>query len=222
MASPRVSFIVFPYVSNDRGFSLLPMPPGYPYGVARGVNDAGTVVGHMHPTPAGLDRRAFIYDGNAVVNLGTLPGATQSFAFAISDEKPPTAVGYSHPSSRAVRWVDGVIDELVLPMGPNSVAADVSPNGHIAGWMGSSPLVGPSAAFVWYQGRAIGLPPLPGAYACEAAAVNDNGDACGSCLFDIKGTLAALRKAVLWKDGKAIDLRGAARQVSLRGARSHQ
>ncbi|MDZ4828880.1 MAG: hypothetical protein SGJ09_01620, partial [Phycisphaerae bacterium] len=132
--------ILFPFISSESGYSLLPMPPGFPYGRAWGVNDAGFVAGHMHPDSSGFPARAFLYDGRSVVDLGTLPNAQHSYAYAISDESPPTVVGLaSFPiSPRAVRWVNGAIEQLILPMGPNSVAADISPNGHIAGWMGVS------------------------------------------------------------------------------------
>ena len=200
--------IVFPYVSSESGYSLLPMPLGFPYGKAWGVNDAGFVVGHMHPNASGLPARAFLFDGRSVVDLGTLPNAQHSYAIAISDESPPTVGGIAaFPiSPRAVRWVNGVIEQLNLPMGPNSAAADVSPNGHIAGWMGVSQAIGPTSAFVWHQGRVTTLPPLPGAYACEARAVNDLGDACGTCRFTVRGSGIPLRRAVLWKGGVPIDL----------------
>jgi len=200
--------ILFPFISSESGYSLLPMPPGFPYGRAWGVNDAGFVAGHMHPDSSGFPARAFLYDGRSVVDLGTLPNAQHSYAYAISDESPPTVVGLaSFPiSPRAVRWVNGAIEQLILPMGPNSVAADISPNGHIAGWMGVSQAIGPTSGFIWHEGRVTTLPPLPGAYACEARAVNDLGDACGTCRFTVRGSEIPLRRAVLWKDGVPINL----------------
>ena len=104
----------------------LPLPAGFPLGIAFGVNDAGQAVGgayRMSPSQTMPGATAFWYNGASSVNLGSLPGATGSVATGINNSG--WIVGFTNPHSggldaittvplfqRAVLWVAGSIYDL--------------------------------------------------------------------------------------------------------------
>src|SRR5688572_21345026 len=65
------------WVHTATGMAALPTLPGFPYGSARDVNDAGQIVGSSWPTTISQPGRAYrITPGVGIVDLGTLGGAT--------------------------------------------------------------------------------------------------------------------------------------------------
>ncbi len=110
-----------------------------------------------------------------------------------------------HSHAWAWRWTpeDGLV-ELPFAPGTASVAADIDDDGRIVGWY--RPAGGHDTAFLYDGSKVIDLPsPAPGEWS-RARAISDAGDIVGSW-SDVNGTFA-----VLWRDGRAIDVHADLRQ----------
>ena len=114
---------------------------------------------------------------NELVDLGTLPTGSNSFAYGCSADGS-VIVGYSGSTNgdRAVQWVNGVISSLdTLHIGMSSQATGCSADGSvIVGY--STSIVDDTTAFRWTQ--ADGLTPLgflPGGISSRATGCSANG-----------------------------------------------
>ncbi len=105
---------------------------------AFGVNALGQVVGDFAqaagPLPPPFDRRAFVWQGGARQDLGTLPGHTSSQALGITSAG--NIVGRSGTTegaeSRAVLWANGEPQDLgTLPGDASSQALAVNTAGQV-------------------------------------------------------------------------------------------
>jgi probable HAF family extracellular repeat protein len=124
-----------------------------------------------------------------------------------------TATGYQ---CLGFVWQDGVMRPLPTLGGTNGFATGVNNRGEIVGWaentVHDSTCVAPQVlqfrAVVWEpKGGLIELPPLPGDTVSAATAINDRGQVVGiSGICDrAVGRFSAIH-AVLWQDGRPIDL----------------
>jgi probable HAF family extracellular repeat protein len=104
---------------------------------AFGVNAAGELVG-AYWNGQGLER-AFLWDGSAFTDLGTLGGAA---AFATATEATGQAVGCSQTATGAWHpflYKNGVMTDLGLPAGfSNGCAYSINPNGLVLGGDGTN------------------------------------------------------------------------------------
>lgn len=177
---------------------------GGPSSFARGINDAGTVVGESE-LPNG-ETHAFYWKPweRRMVDLGTLGGG-DSRAMAINNGG--LAVGTSKTSpgeycGRAVVWSThrnrppAVLPDLV-PGDPFSCSqpAAINEDGVIAG-------TSSGRAVRWVGGRIEELAPPPGSDNCLATGINDRGWITLQC-----NTFGGSR-AFLWKDGATVDIGG--------------
>jgi probable HAF family extracellular repeat protein len=123
---------------------------------ANDISPTGDIVGSYRILPQ--DERAFMLTaGNQFVDLGLLPNGTRSIANAMNSRG--VIVGSANVPSpnnylgenRAVRWVNGVIENLGLLSGmQHSRAADINDRGEIVG--DNTWLTGGTIAFVWQNG----------------------------------------------------------------------
>jgi probable HAF family extracellular repeat protein len=124
-----------------------------------------------------------------------------------------TATGYQ---CLGFVWQEGVMRPLPTLGGTNGFATGVNNRGEIVGWaentVHDSTCVAPQVlqfrAVVWEsKGGLIELPPLPGDTVSAATAINDRGQVVGiSGICDrAVGRFSAIH-AVLWQDGRPIDL----------------
>lgn len=156
------------------------------------INNAGEVVGwsSTSQTTAG-PTHGTLWDvrNGTTVDLGTLPGATESRAEGINGLGQ--IVGYSETAGEQaqhpVLWEDGSITDLGLPTGSgavNGVALSINNGGQIVGY---SQVPGPCSlcdfATLWQDGQAVDLntlidasDPLKGTVQLEVAeSINDRG-----------------------------------------------
>jgi probable HAF family extracellular repeat protein len=205
-------------------------PPGQPYllknnGLITGA--AATAGGNMH---------AVLWYQGRKFDIGTPGlGGPNNAAFGVNDfgqtvGQAETSVAdaedfcgfnaYGFPSSTACLpflW-RGVMTKLPTLGGENGFANQINDRGEIAGIAETSATdptpgcpVHQFAPVVWENGAIHELPVLPGDSDGVAAAINEKGEvagASGTCtpFNPNSGLYLAENHAVVWKDGKAIDL----------------
>jgi probable HAF family extracellular repeat protein len=136
----------------DEGMRDLGCLPDGIMSTARGINDRGMIVGHSQ-TKIGIDRygnpvfrqHAFLWtEKDGMVDLGTLPDHTNSFAYAINNlgtivgtSGNPTSPGTPADQHACIWTKDGRKIDL-SPTFPNnypvSAALGINENGKIIGW----------------------------------------------------------------------------------------
>jgi probable HAF family extracellular repeat protein len=174
--------------TRETGVIVLPTSTSQTYGVARDLSDrvAGviTVVGEAKLNSSGSAIHAVrwkvaVPQGSvvAVTDLGTLPGATESFAQGVNNSGQ--IVGTSDPSSslsiRSFIYADntGMVDLGLGAPGTNARALDVNASGVVTGYLGLQ-------AFRWRSGSGVELLGVPGGWAHSFGfAINASGQVAG-------------------------------------------
>jgi probable HAF family extracellular repeat protein len=108
---------------------------------ANAINNSGQVVGWSY-TSSGA-QRGFLWENNAMTNLGTLPGGNASEARSINNNGD--IVGWSTTASdqqHAVLWPENGQIQDIDPTSSNSQANDINDNGQAVG-------VSDGRAFIW-------------------------------------------------------------------------
>jgi uncharacterized membrane protein len=185
-------------------WTFLPVPPGYTRSRAEDLNDLGEAVGWVS-TFSGQDQACLWRNGQAIL-LGIPPGGNFSIATGINNRSE--ICGYwGHTVTgphRAFIWRKGVMTDLVLPFGPQSVAEDINDVSQITGWMGEAPQ--DSRCFLWSKSGAVDLGPVPGGSGGRGVAVGTNGLVSGWGTVQPHGGGPSQARASQWRGGKAIDL----------------
>jgi probable HAF family extracellular repeat protein len=156
----------------DVGGAVTVLPGGH-HGSARGVNDAGVVVGVVDDQGAWAVR--WERPDAPVVRLATLPGgAADSAAYAVN--AAGVAVGYSRGVDgvrHAVRWDAAGVRGLDAPPGrPSCFATDLNDAGTVVGSCGA----GDSRVAVRWDGAgAVTVLSTLGGSFSDAAGINDAG-----------------------------------------------
>ena len=140
--------------------------------------------------------QAFLWRGNGLRNLGTLPHGYNSFAYALNASG--AAVGVSdfgiidpfggYPEQHPVLWTSGGIVDLGTFGGTEGVAFSINDDGDVVGFAqnstsdpyGAFGYAGQSRAFLYRAGRLRDLGTLGTGNDAEAGFVNHRGDIAGS------------------------------------------
>jgi probable HAF family extracellular repeat protein len=219
-----------------------PQSYGVPGQGAANINNQGTAVGvadtaipdpfypnfnSLFASQIGLDPfvyHAFTTKGGALVDLGGLPGGTDSNASFITENglvsgnalngsiDPLTSV----PAENAVLWKDGKIINLGTLGGYESGAGQVNSRGQVVGFSSNTTpdplslfgLVTQTRAFFWQDGKMEDLGTLGGPDAV-AVFINEQGQAAGLSYTNSTpnpGTGIPTTDPFLWDKGKMIDL----------------
>jgi probable HAF family extracellular repeat protein/cysteine-rich repeat protein len=179
---------------------------GGPKSRALAMNASGVVVGTS--TDATSRFRAFIHDGTAIHDLGTLTGADDlhvpSLASATGINDAGEVVGQSYVltgagyRTHAFLWRGGPLLDLGAPPNGNSGAAAIDQAGRVGGWR--EDVADTVRGFV-HDGTVHELPTLDGGEArVRAMAGSADGAIVGFALRD------GLRHAVVWTAGGIADL----------------
>ncbi|HEX5685555.1 MAG TPA: hypothetical protein VFY73_16160 [Ideonella sp.] len=167
--------------------------PGLPGGIDRGsaydINDAGQIVGYSVDT--NLNRHAVVWNRTTfALDLGSELGATHSSATGINN------------AGDIVGDADGIVfvrrNGAMTTLGPGQ-ALDINDTGLVGGYApGMVPVL-------WRNGVREYLPGLfgPMAYGHTITSLNNAGDLVG---FTFQKTGPLYNTAVLWRNGKAVDL----------------
>lgn len=154
-------------------------------GSARGINNAGQIVGASHPAGGDIpDIRPTLWSGGAVIDLGTL-GGLNGLAHAINGNGQ--IVGYSSTSTgstHATLWSNNTITDLGASLGISnrSEAYAVNTSGQIVGYGVFPSAAGERHAALWIDGKPLDLnnlldplTPISPYKLAEARGINDNG-----------------------------------------------
>ncbi|NLX14564.1 MAG: hypothetical protein GXY44_13055 [Phycisphaerales bacterium] len=182
---------------NRRRYSIVNLgSPSSQSSYPSGLNEAGQVVGYYY-TDA-MVRRAFLYSGGYMTDLGTL-GGTEAYARAINDSGQ--VVGQAKNAQgdwRAFSWVaGGVMRDLGTLGGPSSVAYGINTAGQVVGYAGTGSA---SHAFLYSNGVMRDLGTLGYPYSA-AFGINDYGQVVGAYL-----PAGGEQQAFLWEQGTLVDL----------------
>jgi probable HAF family extracellular repeat protein len=200
-----------------------------PGGSANGpfsINAAGLIAGFsqiavIDPLTGFPEARAVVWQDGKVHNLGTLPGGSESNAFAVSDSglvAGPASNAIPDPYScsfficwgtetRAVIWQNGVIHDLGTLGGPDALPLFMNNTGQIAGQSYTSftpntvtgqPNMDP---FLWKNGTMRDLGSLGGGFGVPNG-MNGQGEVVGQS--DLAGDQAS--HPFLWNGARLVDL----------------
>ena len=169
---------------------------------ATGVNGAGDASGYVYQSTNPKDKQAVVWNGSKVVVLDKSNDYGSSVATAINDQSQ--AVGYFSDGKKgyrteAVIW-NGTTATILGGLTKNAASAALAINdqSQVAGYSRSNHV---TQAVLWNGTTATALKSLGGTMS-EADGINNAGDAVGySYTFG-----NVLKQAVLWENGKVIDL----------------
>jgi probable HAF family extracellular repeat protein len=149
-------------------------------------------------TPASASHAAIV---GSMIDLGTLPGGTWSFASGINNRGEIVRSGDSADGEeRAFLWQNGTMIDLgPLPGGAFTSASGINNRGQIVGSVYDEDFSS-ARAFLWQNGTMIDLGTLGGPWS-SATAINDRGEVVGFS-SDVEGSL----RAFLWRNGTMTEL----------------
>src|SRR5688572_2397994 len=139
----------------EDGHAIDITPPGYGTCSALGINKRGDIAGACDSLPG-------VWRDGTFTLLPTLPGAPFGVASDINDRGVVVGtLGTGTGGSVAVRWVDGTVTALGMPVGARGVAEAVNAHGDVVGYVvtsGTSDFYNP---VIWRDDTAV---PLAGAW----------------------------------------------------------
>jgi probable HAF family extracellular repeat protein len=187
-----------PHVKADILYRVTDLGTG-----VRGINDAGQVVGASltYTASGSYFYRAFLYSNGQKMDLGTLPGYSNSYGFAINNAGQVTGSSYDPISGgHAFLYNHGQMTDLgTLPGYSSSVGSGINDAGQVVG-SSTNPFPGTQHAFVYSNGQMMDLGTLGGSYSA-ASGISNAGQVTGAA-----STSAGAGHAFLYSNGQMQDL----------------
>lgn len=168
-----------------------------PISAASNISDNGLVAG-LSTLPSG-NYHAVLWNG-APVDLGVLPGDSQSHAFAVNGSGQVVGVSYDYGdlNPRAFRWQAGVLTSIGT-FSPHDINTGGVVVGHTTVFNVASLWV--DHPCTWSSGALVEMPTL-GGYNGQAMAINSAGRIAGQSFLTDNKTL----RACVWINGTPHDL----------------
>jgi len=148
--------------------------PGGLYSSARGINDAGQVVGYAATAPS---PHAVIWNGLAITDLGTLGGA-ESYGYGINSSGRATGMSTlpGNASHHAFLWNGSSLVDIGATGGTFSTGRGINDSNHV---VGAATFAGLSNHAFFYNGSLMTDLGTLGGSASEALAINNSGTIAG-------------------------------------------
>lgn len=165
---------------------------------AKGINDAGQIVGFGYPNGFNQRSQAIIWSGGDARSLGALATGASSSATDINSNG--RVVGYSEtsydvPNTRAVSWgPSGIVNLGVLSGGSDSYAYAINDSGAVVGYSSGGQISGHRAT-LWQDGKIIDL-----TFGSKADSEANDINASGQIVGQANG------RAAMWFQNTHIDL----------------
>lgn len=203
LCEPRLALAcVASHSSGKRPSSFVMQDLGALGAVSEGyfVNENGDVAGINNYLGNPNVIRTFLYKNNQMTDIGTLPGATDSFPTGINANGDIAGTSGGNNISHAFLYRNGQMIDLGTLGGSSSNAVAINANGDVIGY---SATAGDLAyhGFLYRSGQMIDLGTLGGQNSTPRA-INDNGDVVGES--DVSGNNYS--HAFLYRNGQMIDL----------------
>lgn len=182
-----------PFLYSNGSMTVLTGFDDY-YGEARGINNAGDVVGGSQYSHGAF----LLYASGTMVDLGSL-GGTPDYSNAYGINDLTQVVGGISPA-RGVLWENGTMTDLGdLPGGPERTRAyDINNLGQVVGESGV-PSPSFNHAFVWENGVMTDLGVWPGTNMSLAEGINDSGLVVGTSFnYDPITYIGQDHRAFVW------------------------
>jgi hypothetical protein len=124
--------------------------------VANAISESGRIVG---TTLFGGEIHAAYWNNSRspAIDLGTLPGFTQSFAADINPRREIVGAAGIFPALRPVFWASSQSAPVELPgvpVGLSGIASHINPRGQIVGWFRSEDFFSVQRAVFWPNSNA--------------------------------------------------------------------
>jgi probable HAF family extracellular repeat protein len=180
--------------------SLEGLPNGVPqFVVARGINEAGLIVGRAQESAPTMYGHAVVWNGTDLVNdLGFMSGGTYSEALGVNDLGEVVGVAaIANTNQHAFLWKNGQYTDLSLwpGGGASSKAYGINNAGVVVG-------INAGKAAMWSNGAVQYLPMPAGVSAFTAAVdINQAGDVIATAT-----TIFPIETGVVWKAGVPMKL----------------
>lgn len=194
------------FLYEDGEYTLLPPAPGGVYSWANAINNLGQVVGTRSIGDGVNPQNAFVWSReDGFIDLGLMDAFGTSGIGVNTSGQVVGFRGLLASTEEGFVWDDGQIAFLGdFPGGGTTGVGGINKFGDVAGYSRIRVAIGGESiwqAFIW-QGELTVLPSLNTHLNCGAVAINDLGQAVGSCFAGVYWN----RRSALWQGGAIYDL----------------
>jgi probable HAF family extracellular repeat protein len=173
-------------------------PPSGGVAEAHAINERGQIVGVGSIALGPYEIHALLWENDAIVDLGTLPGDSNSEALGINNSGQIVGTSYIdgfRQMGRPFLWDKGTMSELPGLDGEKAEALDINDRGQVVGYSGPLPVM-------WENGTRIPLETLAPLTSGRALGINNKGQVVGF----LQSPGSESHVPVLWENGKAMVL----------------
>lgn len=195
----------YAFVHKGQSMNTLPALTGQSWSDAFGINNQGQIVGRS--VSSDHKQRAVRWDSGSTTDLGGFTGQGNGIAYGITGFGRAYGVSDGRAFLTAPNAVINPETDALLSLSGAASALGCNENNEVVGFYRDALFV--EHSFVYRNGAMVDLgPPLPGNTQSHANAINDHSIIVGRTFWSevIYSTRVDHNTAVIWRDGKMIDL----------------